>query len=65
MREVLLPLPGRDQSYRILIEPGLRSRLGSLLTSLNLAKRLFLISDRRVARLHGAGCSAGPGGGRL
>ena len=54
MKEVLLPLPGRDQSYRILIESGLRSRLGSLLTSLKLAKRLFLISDRRVARLHGA-----------
>ncbi|MCX5891133.1 MAG: 3-dehydroquinate synthase, partial [Deltaproteobacteria bacterium] len=28
--------------------------LGSLLTSLSPAKRLFLISDRRVARLHGA-----------
>ncbi len=54
MREVLLPLPGWDRSYRILIESGLRSRLGSMLTSLNLAKRLFLISDRRVARLHGA-----------
>ncbi len=55
MREVLLPLPGRDQSYRILLEPGLRFRLGSLLSSLNLAPRLFVISDRRVARLHGAG----------
>ena len=54
MSEVLLPLPGRDQSYRILIDSGLRFRLGSLLTSLNLAKRVFLISDRRVARLHGA-----------
>ncbi len=55
MREVLLPLPGRDQSYRILLEPGLRSRLGSLLSSLNLGRRLYVISDRRVARLHGAG----------
>ncbi|MCX5890579.1 MAG: iron-containing alcohol dehydrogenase, partial [Deltaproteobacteria bacterium] len=54
MREVHLSLPGRDQSYRILIESGLRLRLGSLLTSLSPAKRLFLISDRRVARLHGA-----------
>lgn len=54
MREVHLSLPGRDQSYRILIEPGLRSHLGSLLTSLYPVKRLFLISDRRVARLHGA-----------
>ena len=54
MREVLLPLPGRDQSYRIVIEPGLRSRLGTLLNSLHLSRRLFLISDQRVARLHAA-----------
>jgi len=54
VREILLPLPGRDQSYRIILEPGLRSRLGSLLTHLNQAKRLFLVSDRRVARLYGA-----------
>ena len=54
MRQVLLPLPGRDQSYRILIEAGLRFRLASCLTPFNLAPRPFLISDRRVARLHGA-----------
>ena len=53
MREIPLALPGRDRSYRILIEPGLRSLLGSVLTPLNLAKRVFLVSDRRVARLHG------------
>ncbi len=58
MREILLPLPGRDQSYRIILEPGLRSRLGSLLTPLNQARRLFLISDRRVARLYGAQVAA-------
>ncbi|MGP8049738.1 MAG: 3-dehydroquinate synthase [Desulfobaccales bacterium] len=58
MREILLRLPGRDQSYRIILEPGLRSRLGSLLTSLNQARRLFLISDRRVARLYGAQVAA-------
>ena len=52
MREILLPLPGRDQSYRIVIEPGLRLGFGELLAPLNLARRLFLISDRRVARLH-------------
>ncbi len=54
MREILLPLSGRDQSYRILIESGLRSRLASSLAHLNLPKRLFLISDRRVAHLYGA-----------
>ncbi|HEY9072604.1 MAG TPA: 3-dehydroquinate synthase [Desulfobaccales bacterium] len=54
MRQVLLPLPGRDRSYRILLDAGLRSRLGTLLKSLNLAPRVFLISDRRVARLYGA-----------
>ncbi|MGD0217864.1 MAG: 3-dehydroquinate synthase [Desulfobaccales bacterium] len=52
--EILLPLPGRDQSYRIVLEPGLRSRLGSLLTPFNKARRLFLVSDRRVAGLYGA-----------
>jgi 3-dehydroquinate synthase len=54
VREILLPLPGRDQSYRILVEPGLRSRLGALIKSFNPPRRLFLVSDRRVARLHGA-----------
>jgi 3-dehydroquinate synthase len=53
VRQVLLPLPGRDQSYRILLDPGLCSRLGALLTSLDLAPRPFLISDHRVARLYG------------
>jgi 3-dehydroquinate synthase len=52
--EILLPLPGRDRSYRIILEPGLRSRLGSLLTHLHQGKRLFLISDHRVAGLYGA-----------
>ena len=54
MRQVLLPLPGRDQSYRVFLDAGLRSRLGPLLSSLNLAPRHFLISDQRVARLYGA-----------
>ena len=54
MREILLPLPGRDQSYRIVMEPGLRLRLGELLPQMNLARRLFLVSDRRVARLYAA-----------
>ena len=32
MQEIRLPLPGRDVSYRLVIEPGLRHRLGSLLS---------------------------------
>jgi 3-dehydroquinate synthase len=52
VREILLPLPGRDQSYRIRVEPGLRLRLGALIKPFNLPRRLFVISDRRVARLH-------------
>jgi 3-dehydroquinate synthase len=54
MREILVPLPGRDRSYRLLLEPGLHLGLGRLLLPLSFPKRLFLISDHRVARLHGA-----------
>ncbi len=54
MREVLLPLPWKDHSYRILIDPGLRFRLGSLLGPLKLVKRVFVVSDRRVTGLYGA-----------
>ncbi len=53
MREILLPLPGRDQSYRICLSPGLRLGLGQILAPLKLPPRLFVVSDRRVARLHG------------
>jgi 3-dehydroquinate synthase len=49
----LLPLPGCDQSYRICLSPGLRLRLGQILAPLKLPPRLFVVSDRRVARLHG------------
>jgi 3-dehydroquinate synthase len=54
MREILLPLPGGDESYRLVIEPGLRFGLGQLLASFHLPLPTFLISDRRVAALHGA-----------
>jgi 3-dehydroquinate synthase len=53
MREIRLPLPGRDASYRLLIEPGLRCRLGLLLRDCQFPAQVFVISDRRVARLHG------------
>ncbi len=53
MREIRLTLPGREQSYRVLISPGLRFSLGRELAALNLPERVFIISDRRVARLYG------------
>ncbi len=52
MREIPLPLTGRDQSYRIVLAPGLRLRLVDLFTPLKLPPRLFVVSDQRVARLH-------------
>ena len=55
MQEIRLPLPGRDRSYRLVIEPGLRHRLGSLLSPFRFPPQVVVISDRRVARLHGAG----------
>jgi 3-dehydroquinate synthase len=54
MQEIRLPLPGRDQSYRLVIEPGLRHRLGPLLSPFRFPPQAVVISDRRVARLHGA-----------
>jgi 3-dehydroquinate synthase len=53
MREIHLPLPGRDLSYRLVIEPGLRRRLGVCLPAGQFPSQVFVISDRRVARLHG------------
>jgi 3-dehydroquinate synthase len=54
MREIHLPLPGRDVSYRLVIEPGLRHHLGIVLSPGQFPSQLFVITDRRVARLHGA-----------
>jgi 3-dehydroquinate synthase len=54
MQEIRLPLPGRDRSYRLVIEPGLRHRLGGLLTPFQFSSQVVVIADRRVARLHGA-----------
>jgi 3-dehydroquinate synthase len=54
MREIHLPLSGRDLSYRLVIEAGLRHRLGTLLSSSQFPPQLFVISDRRVAGLHSA-----------
>ena len=54
MRGIELSLPGRDASYRLVIEPGLRHRLGPLLSACRFPPQVVVISDRRVARLHGA-----------
>jgi len=53
MQEIHLPLPGRDVSYRLVIEPGLRHGLGALLSPGQYPSQIFVIADRRVARLHG------------
>ncbi len=52
MREIHLPLPGRDVSYGLVIAPGLRHRLGTLLSPRQFPPQLFVISDRRVSGLH-------------
>ncbi|MFA5111295.1 MAG: 3-dehydroquinate synthase [Desulfobaccales bacterium] len=54
MPEIELPLPGRDLSYRLVIDSGLARRLGELLRPEGFPAQVFVISDRRVARLHGA-----------
>jgi 3-dehydroquinate synthase len=61
MREIHLPLPGRDMSYRLVIEPGLRHRLGTLLHPSQFPPEVFVISDRRVAVLHSASVLASLG----
>ncbi|MDI6854969.1 MAG: 3-dehydroquinate synthase [Deltaproteobacteria bacterium] len=52
-RTIDLVLPGREQSYRVLIRAGLRFALGRELASLGLPNRVFIVSDRRVAGLYG------------
>jgi 3-dehydroquinate synthetase len=56
MRQIELPLPGRDLSYRIVIEPGVRHRLGPVLTPFRFPPQVVVISDRRVARLTAPPC---------
>jgi 3-dehydroquinate synthase len=59
MREIHLPLPGRDVSYRLVLESGLRHRLGPLLSPFRFPSRVVVVSDRRVARLHGGAVEDG------
>lgn len=53
-REIRLTLPGREHSYAVRIGPGLRFSLGRELAAVHLSKRLFIVSDRRVAGLYGS-----------
>jgi 3-dehydroquinate synthase len=53
LREIFLDLAGRDESHRLLIGPGLRRKLGRLLTSLELPPRVFVVTDPRVGKLYG------------
>ena len=54
MREIELCRSPAGLSYRLVIEPGLRHRLGALLNPCRFPAQVVVISDRRVARLHGA-----------
>jgi 3-dehydroquinate synthase len=58
LREISLALPGRDRSYQILIDPGLRQRLPGLLDGLRLRGRVFLVTDTRVGGLYGEQAAA-------
>ena len=53
MREIPVPLPGRDASYRIVLDAGLRQRAGRLLAQVLPGRRLWVVSDTLVARLYG------------
>lgn len=52
LRELSLSLPGKDVNIPVRLAPGLRLEVGRLLDPLALPRRLFVVSDRRVARLY-------------
>ena len=53
MREIAVPLPGRDRSYRIVLGAGLRQQLGDYLAQVLPGRRLWVVSDTLVGRLYG------------
>jgi 3-dehydroquinate synthase len=63
VRELTVALPGRDSSYQVRLAWGLRYRLAAELAPLSLPRRLFVVTDQTVARLHAdhvlAGLKAG------
>ena len=53
MREIAVPLPGGDRSYRIVLGAGLRQQLGDYLAQILPGRRLWVVSDTLVGRLYG------------
>jgi 3-dehydroquinate synthase len=53
MKDILVKLPKKDNSYRILLEPGLRAHLTSYLAELSLPAHLAVVTDTLVGRLYG------------
>jgi 3-dehydroquinate synthase len=53
MREIAVPLPGGDRSYRIVLGAGLRQQLGDYLAQALPGRRLWVVSDTLVGRLYG------------
>ena len=53
MREICVPLPGREQSYQILLDVGLRQQLGDRLAEVISGRRLWVVTDTLVGRLYG------------
>jgi 3-dehydroquinate synthase len=53
VREILVPLPGQDRSYKIVLGAGLQRQLGDRLAQILPGRRLWVVSDTLVARLYG------------
>ena len=53
MREISVPLPGKDTSYQILLDAGLRQQAGERLARVLRGRRLWVVSDTLVSRLYG------------
>ncbi len=53
MRAISIPLPGKDSSYQILLNAGLRQQVGERLAQNLPGRRLWVVSDTLVARLYG------------
>jgi 3-dehydroquinate synthase len=53
MREISVPLSGKDTSYQILLKAGLRQQVGERLARILPGRRLWVVSDTLVSRLYG------------
>ncbi len=52
MRDIPVPLPGQDRSYRIVLAAGLRQQLGDHLAQVLPGRRFWVVSDTLVGRLY-------------